>query len=89
MIPSLPGFAFSEAPSTEVDFGFYDLTMIFGNLMKGLGFTSYIAQGGDVGSGIVDGLATYFDECKGELCNTTIMRCRHCPEALKRPPIIC
>lgn len=65
IIPSLPGFAFSDPPSTEVDFGFHDLVMIFGNLMRGLGFTRYIAQGGDVGSGIVDGLATMFDECKG------------------------
>lgn len=65
IVPSLPGFTLSSPPTTEADFGFQDLVMIFGNLMKGLGFKSYIAQGGDVGSGVIDGLASQFDECKG------------------------
>jgi hypothetical protein len=34
--------------------------------MRGLGFSSYVAQGGDIGSFVTQLLAQNFDACKGE-----------------------
>lgn len=34
--------------------------------MRGLGFSSYVAQGGDIGSFVSQLLAQKFDACKGE-----------------------
>ena len=41
-----------------------DIGKCYGELMKGLGFTSYIAQGSDVGGTVIDHISTIFDECK-------------------------
>jgi len=41
-----------------------DVGEYYGELMKGLGFTSYIAQGSDVGGTVIDYISTLFDECK-------------------------
>jgi hypothetical protein len=41
-----------------------DIGKCYGELMKGLGFTSYIAQGSDVGGTVIDYISTMFDECK-------------------------
>ena len=41
-----------------------DIGKCYGELMKGLGFTSYIAQGSDVGGTVIDHISTLFDECK-------------------------
>ena len=35
--------------------------------MRGLGFHSYIAQGSDIGGGVIDGLASMDPACKGSL----------------------
>lgn len=35
--------------------------------MRGLGFKSYVAQGGDIGSFVSQLLCQHFDACKGEL----------------------
>jgi len=43
-----------------------DIGKCYGELMKGLGFTSYIAQGSDVGGTVIDYISTMFDECKSE-----------------------
>jgi hypothetical protein len=43
-----------------------DIGKCYGQLMKGLGFTSYIAQGSDVGGTVIDYISTLFDECKSE-----------------------
>jgi pimeloyl-ACP methyl ester carboxylesterase len=52
VIPSLPGFGFSSRP-TEMGWGPERIGRAWDVLMKRLGYTSYVAQGGDFGS-VVD-----------------------------------
>ena len=49
VIPSLPGFGFSSRP-TEAGWGLERIGRAFDVLMKRLGYTRYVAQGGDWGS---------------------------------------
>lgn len=68
IVPSLPGYAFSSAPPTDVDFRLEDVAQILDHLMSNLGFSNgYIAQGGDVGSKVAQVLAAKHRNCKGEL----------------------
>ena len=53
VIPSLPGFGFSSRP-TEVGWGLDRIGCAWDTLMKRLGYTRYVAQGGDWGGGIVE-----------------------------------
>jgi hypothetical protein len=53
VVPSLPGFGFSSAP-TKAGFGVAEAARTFNELMLSLGYTQYMAQG-DV---------TYFNELK-------------------------
>jgi pimeloyl-ACP methyl ester carboxylesterase len=55
VIPSLPGFGFSERP-TEAGWGLERMGRAFDLLMKRLGYTRYVAQGGDWGAGIVQAM---------------------------------
>jgi pimeloyl-ACP methyl ester carboxylesterase len=55
VIPSLPGFGFSSRP-TEPGWGLERIGSAFDVLMKRLGYTRYVAQGGDWGSGIVQAM---------------------------------
>jgi quercetin dioxygenase-like cupin family protein/pimeloyl-ACP methyl ester carboxylesterase len=55
VIPSLPGFGFSAKP-TEPGWGLERIGQSFDVLMKRLGYTRYVAQGGDWGSGIVQAM---------------------------------
>jgi pimeloyl-ACP methyl ester carboxylesterase len=55
VIPSLPGFGFSSRP-TEAGWGLERMGSAFDVLMKRLGYTRYVAQGGDWGSGIVQAM---------------------------------
>ena len=52
VIPSLPGFGFSARP-TEAGWGLERIGRAWGVLMKRLGYTRYVAQGGDWGAGVV------------------------------------
>jgi quercetin dioxygenase-like cupin family protein/pimeloyl-ACP methyl ester carboxylesterase len=56
VIPSLPGFGFSAKP-TEPGWGLERIGQSFDVLMKRLGYSRYVAQGGDWGSGIVQAMA--------------------------------
>lgn len=53
VVPSLLGYCFSSGPLLEVDFTITDCARIMNQLMRSLGFTRYIVQGGDVGSMVV------------------------------------
>src|SRR5918997_174502 len=53
VIPSLPGFGFSSRP-TELGWGLDRIARAWDVLMKRLGYTHYVAQGGDWGGGIVE-----------------------------------
>lgn len=55
VVPSLPGFAFSDAPSRE-GFGTVSMAATMNKLMHQLGYSKYLAQGGDWGSSICRGL---------------------------------
>ena len=55
VIPSLPGFGFSSRP-TEAGWGLERIGSAFDVLMKRLGYTRYVAQGGDWGAGIVQAM---------------------------------
>ena len=49
VLPSLPGFGFSAKP-TETGWGTDRIARAWAELMKRLGYTEYVAQGGDWGS---------------------------------------
>jgi pimeloyl-ACP methyl ester carboxylesterase len=53
VIPSVPGFGFSSRP-TEVGWGLERIGRAWDVLMKRLGYTHYVAQGGDWGAGVVE-----------------------------------
>lgn len=55
VIPSLPGYGFSSAP-TEAGWGLERIGNAFDLLMKRLGYERYVAQGGDWGAGIVQAM---------------------------------
>jgi pimeloyl-ACP methyl ester carboxylesterase len=56
VIPSLPGFGFSGKP-TEQGWGSDRIGRAWDVLMKRIGYTQYVAQGGDWGAGIVTAMA--------------------------------
>jgi pimeloyl-ACP methyl ester carboxylesterase len=56
VIPSLPGFGFSGKP-TEPGWDTDRTGRAFATLMKRLGYSRYVAQGGDWGAGVVEAMA--------------------------------
>ena len=56
VIPSLPGFGFSDRP-TEAGWGPERIGRAWDVLMRRLGYTRYVAQGGDWGAGVVEAMA--------------------------------
>ncbi len=55
VLPSIPGYGFSDAP-TEVGWGPVRIGQAWHELMRRLGYTRYVAQGGDVGSQVTDAM---------------------------------
>lgn len=55
VIPSLPGFGFSDRP-TGAGWGLERVGAAWATLMKRLGYTRYVAQGGDWGAGVVEAM---------------------------------
>jgi pimeloyl-ACP methyl ester carboxylesterase len=55
VIPSLPGFGFSGRPA-EAGWGLERIGGAWDVLMKRLGYTRYVAQGGDWGAGVVEAM---------------------------------
>jgi pimeloyl-ACP methyl ester carboxylesterase len=53
VIPSMPGYGFSEKP-TSTGWGPEHMARAWAELMKRLGYTRYVAQGGDWGAFVVD-----------------------------------
>jgi pimeloyl-ACP methyl ester carboxylesterase len=56
VLPSLPGYGFSGEP-TELGWGPDRVARAWAELMDRLGFTRYVAQGGDVGASVTDAMA--------------------------------
>lgn len=75
IVPSLPGFAFSSPPPLDRDFGLREAADLLDKLMVGLGFGSgYVAQGGDIGSGIARTLSVTSESCKAVHLNFVMMK---------------
>jgi pimeloyl-ACP methyl ester carboxylesterase len=55
VVPSLPGYGFSGEP-TELDWNAGRVAMAWAELMRRLGYTRYVAQGGDVGAAVTDAM---------------------------------
>jgi pimeloyl-ACP methyl ester carboxylesterase len=56
VLPSVPGYGFSSEP-TELGWWAGRVAQTWPQLMQRLGYTRYVAQGGDVGAAITDGMA--------------------------------
>jgi pimeloyl-ACP methyl ester carboxylesterase len=56
VLPSLPGYGFSDKP-TELGWDPGRTARAWAELMHRLGYTRYVAQGGDVGSAVTDTMA--------------------------------
>jgi pimeloyl-ACP methyl ester carboxylesterase len=56
VLPSIPGYGFSEEPA-ELGWGPIRIGRAWDELMRRLGYTHYVAQGGDVGSQVTDAMA--------------------------------
>jgi pimeloyl-ACP methyl ester carboxylesterase len=55
VLPSIPGYGFSDEP-TELGWGPIRIGQAWAELMGRLGYTRYVAQGGDVGSQVTDAM---------------------------------
>ncbi|MGY1609777.1 MULTISPECIES: epoxide hydrolase family protein [unclassified Geodermatophilus] len=55
VLPSLPGYGFSGEP-TEPGWDVARVGRAWAELMRRLGYTRYVAQGGDVGAGVTDAM---------------------------------
>jgi pimeloyl-ACP methyl ester carboxylesterase len=55
VLPSLPGYGFSGEP-TELGWENGPIARVWGKLMARLGYTRYVAQGGDVGAAVTDAM---------------------------------
>ena len=56
VLPSLPGYGLSGQP-TELGWGNGRIAAAWAELMRRLGYTHYVAQGGDVGAAVTDTMA--------------------------------
>jgi pimeloyl-ACP methyl ester carboxylesterase len=56
VLPSLPGYGYSSQPA-ELGWNLARVARAWAELMKRLGYTRYVAQGGDVGAGVTDAMA--------------------------------
>jgi pimeloyl-ACP methyl ester carboxylesterase len=61
VLPSLPGYGFSSEP-TELGWDLARTARAWAELMHRLGYTSYVAQGGDVGAGVTDAMGRLVSE---------------------------
>ncbi len=59
VVPSLPGYGFSAAP-TRPGVGARRVAELWHGLMEGLGYARFAAQGGDIGAGVSAWLARLF-----------------------------
>lgn len=65
VIPSLPGYGFSDAPTTP-GLNITRIAALCSTLMKGLGYGRFLAHGSDMGAGVVERLrANHADQVEG------------------------
>jgi microsomal epoxide hydrolase len=68
IVPSLPGYTLSSGASIDGDWTPTDSARVLDGLMKELGFSKYLAQGGDVGSTLGTTMVLTYDACVGVHC---------------------
>jgi len=56
VLPSLPGYGFSAEPA-DLGWDLNRTARAWAELMRRLGYTRYVAQGGDVGAGVTDAMS--------------------------------
>ena len=61
VLPSLPGYGLSAEPA-EVGWDLARTARAWAELMRRLGYTRYVAQGGDVGAGVTDTMSRQMPE---------------------------
>jgi pimeloyl-ACP methyl ester carboxylesterase len=61
VLPSLPGYGFSGEP-VELGWDLGRTARAWAELMRRLGYTRYVAQGGDVGAGVTDAMGRLASE---------------------------
>jgi microsomal epoxide hydrolase len=73
IVPSLPGFGFTKV-HVDKNYTQKDTTRLLNKMMVGLGFgkDGYIAQGGDLGSGLARGLVVDHAEVKAAHINMLV-----------------
>ena len=65
IVPSLPGYGYSNGPPTDKNFTVEGIANVMDKLMIGLGYgDGYVTQGGDIGSFISRVLGTTSSACK-------------------------
>ncbi|KAI8263991.1 putative epoxide hydrolase [Colletotrichum sp. SAR11_239] len=85
IIPSLPGYAFSDSPPVDRDWVLQDSARLLHKLMVGLGFEGgYAVQGGDIGSYTARIMARTYDSCQALHLNFCAMTC---PEGAADTPL--
>lgn len=76
IVPSLPGYAFSESPPLDRELSVEEVARLFDRLAVGLGFgNGYMVQGGDLGSKVGRIMAANHDTCKGMSVCTINLTC--------------
>ncbi|KAI8192208.1 putative epoxide hydrolase [Colletotrichum sp. SAR 10_77] len=76
IVPSLPGYAFSDSPPVDRDWTLQDSARLLHKLMEGMGFEGgYAVQGGDIGSYTARIMARTYDSCKVLHLNFCAMTC--------------
>ncbi|KAF2261363.1 alpha/beta-hydrolase [Lojkania enalia] len=63
IVPSLPGYGFSQQPPLDSNWRLKDTSRLMHKLLLSLGFDRYITQGGDIGSYVSRILAVTYPEC--------------------------
>ncbi|KAF4854293.1 putative epoxide hydrolase [Colletotrichum siamense] len=85
IIPSLPGYGFSDSPPVDRNWVLQDSARLLHKLMVGLGFEGgYAVQGGDIGSYTARIMARAYDSCKALHLNFCAMTC---PEEAADTPL--
>ena len=65
IVPSLPGYGYSNGPSIDKNFTVEGIANVMDKLMIGLGYgDGYVTQGGDIGSFVSRVLGTTSSACK-------------------------
>ena len=81
VLPSLPGYGFSAEP-VELGWDLGRTARAWAELMRRLGYTRYVAQGGDVGAGVTDAMGRQAPE--GWSGPTRICSCRRSAARCRR-----